>query len=270
MLLKKISLLAGLLVVLTAATAGLHWWKRSNRAGTPRSGLPSPSHELQRVVREFRRTADTLASVAGTIQIYDLEGTPVLKQTTTFRYFRRAGGYYMRLSYLQTFYDGEWVVQLDTVNRQIAVGKLAPDAAGSKDQWAAASMGTAGFMGGSLDALFSDTARFRTSGTVTAVGNRRTLRLNSELNPDIRATSLLYDTLDYRLIRAEVEWWKPTTHPDAKGDKAWLARLDYQYPPAPQMDVRKMIAGIVTMREGKATPCAAYEGYQINVNTNGQ
>ena len=267
---KKIILSVLLLSFLTAATAGYRWWKA--QAPAPERELPSAVEELKKVMQQYRRIADTSASVAATIRIYDLENKAALKETRTFRYVRCGAGYYAQLSYLQTFCDGKWIVQLDTVNRQIGVTKLARDAAGTNLSGASGTIapgGAAWIGGGSLEALFSDTARFRTTGTVTAEGDQRALHMHSDLNPEIRSVALYYDTLAYHLYRTEIEYWKPTARLDDKSDKVWLAKIEYHYPQAEKMDIRRMFTAIVTIDGRKVTVGAAYRDYQLNLNNNG-
>jgi hypothetical protein len=252
---KKIFLSALLLSALTAATAGYHWWKGRDKTSAPQRELPPAPEEFRKVMLRYQRTVHSLASVEGTIRIYDQENKSALREVKTFRFVRCGDGYYMQLSYLQTFCDGKWLVQLDTVNRQIVVEK----ARGS-----AASMDPAVSQG----ALFSDTAQFRISGLVKAEGSQRSLRLQSELNPEIRSSTLFYDSLSYQLNRAEMEWWKPGSAPDDKGEKIWLARIDYRYPPAEKMDLPAKISSIVTIVRRKVRAAAAYRDYDLNINNN--
>lgn len=251
---KPIILSILLLSMLTAATAGYRWWKERAVAPIPASMPPAVS-ELKRLMHEYRRQADSLASVSATIRIYDREKKDSLKESNTFRYIRSGEGYYMQLSYLQTWCDGRWMVQLDTVNRHITVLKAPgtiPDAMPS--------------LSGPLEVLFSDTARFHTGGEVIAEGSRRSLRLESELNPSIKSSTLHYDTLHYRLESADIEWWKPGTPADANNNKIWLVKIAYQYPPAAKMDIQKKIRSIVAIGGTQVTPAAAYHDYTLNVN----
>jgi hypothetical protein len=254
---KKIILSALLLSMLTAATAGYRWWKDREKTPALQSVLPSAPEELQKLIQRYRREADSSASVAGTIRIYDRENKDLLKESRTFRYIRCGMGYYVQLSSLQIFCDGIWLVQLDSVNRQIVVEKAPPGGPGGMMNIAAPP-----------ETFFSDTARFRISGVVMAEGDQRSLRLQSELNPEIRSSTLFYDTLSYQLSKAEIERWKPGTAPDEKGDKIWLVKIDYRYPPAEKMDLRMKIKSIVAIDGRRVTPGAAYRDYELNANNN--
>lgn len=260
MSLKKIFLSVLLLSLLTAATAGYHWWKGSDRAvispAAPRE-MPPVAEEFQKLMRSYRRAADTLASVAGTIRIYDQENNSALKETRAFRFVRCGAGYFMQLSSLQAFCDGKWLVQLDTANRQIAVSK-AP--AGGPDEMMT--------MVAPPERLFSDTARFRIRGLVEPEEGGRSLRLESELNPEIRSSTMFYDTASYQLNKAVIEWWKPGTALDDRGDKIWLVKIDYRYPPAEKIKIREKIRSIVSIDARGVTPAAAYRDYNVNANNN--
>lgn len=253
----KIILSILLLSILTAATAGYHWWKVRDKRSVAQQNLPPAPEEWGKLMRSYGHVNDSLPSMAGTIHIYDEENKGRLKETNSFRFLRIGAGYYMQLSYLQTFSDGKWVLQLDTVHRQIIIGKAGGQVAGIMMN---AALGQ--------ENLFSDTARFRTTGIVKTEGTMRSLRIQSELTPEIRSSTLFYDTLNYRLSKAEIERWKPGTAPDEKGDKIWLVKIDYQYPPVEKMDLRRRIRSMVSVDDRKPALAAAYRDYELNVHNN--
>jgi len=242
-----------LLSALTAATAGLGIWKEQRRNIEGHSSTPSATSEYQRLLQRYRLTIDSLGSVAGTIRIYDKERGNAIKETRSFRYIRSGKGYYMQLSYMQTFCDGEWVVQLDTVNRQISVGKASPDAVSPMLP---------------AEAIFTDTAHFRTTGEVSEDVGGRQLRVVSDIDPAIRSSTLFYDTVGYQLRRADIEWWKSGVIPDGKSDKIWLMKIEYSYPQNKNMAVHERIKNIVAIRDGQITAAPAYRDYSLNVNNN--
>jgi hypothetical protein len=254
---KKILLSLLLLSTLTAATAGYRWWRDHDKKSAAPLILPSAREELQKLARWYRQPADSPVCVTGTIRIYDRENRDSLKETRTFRYVRSGKGYYMQLSYLQTFCDGAWLVQLDTVNHQLVVEKAPAGDAATVMNFVTPP-----------EKLFSDTAQFRTTGTVMEEGKERSLRMTSELNPEIRSATLYYDTLTYRIGRAGIEWWKPGTAADEKGEKVWLAKIDYQYPPVQKMDLRLKIRSIVDIDGRQVTAVGVYRDYDLHINNN--
>ena len=250
---KKIILSVVFVLALSGAMAGYHWWKISGDQPAPEKTMPSAAEEFGKVMLAYGR-ADSLSGVSGTIRIYDNEDKGALKETKTFYFVRSGAGYYVQLSYLQTWCDGVWMVQLDTVHHRVQVSK--------------AQAGAGAGLPGPLATLFSDTARFRISGTVTDEGNERELHLQNELRPEIRSTTLFYDTLSYRLNRAEMEWWKPSALPDEKGDKVWLTKIDYRYSPAPRLDLSEKIRSILTVTGDVAKLTETYRDYESNLGNN--
>ncbi len=253
---RKTILSVLLLSILTAATAGYRWWKvRDNRPVAQQETTSAPE-ELKKLMKRYGQANDSLVSVTGTIRIYDEENKGKLKETSSFRYLRSGAGYYMQLSYLQTFCDGRWVVALDTVHQQIVVAKAngqLPDGMINPAM---------------IQESFSDTARFRITGVIKTEGGQRSLRLKSELNPEIRYSTLFYDTLSYRLSRAEIERWKPGATADEKDNKRWLVKIDYQYPTAETMNLHRRIRSMVSVDGKKPALAADYRDYQLNVNNN--
>jgi hypothetical protein len=115
--------------------------------------------------------------------------------------------------------------------------------------------------------LFSDSANFRLTGTVAPAGEMRQLILHSPIRPDIKEYRLFYDTIGYRLQRAEIEWWKGGRSPQEPGaGKIWLAKMEYDLSSRARPDIRKEIATIVLFRNGEAVPTERYHDYKINSN----
>lgn len=217
--------------------------------------LPVAAVEYRRIMERFAG-ADSNIDLSGTIRIYDSENKYALKEERTFRYTRYGAQFYAQLSRLQTFCDGNLVLQLDTLNRTITLSKAPTGQKASSDP------GMQPF-----DRLFSDTATFRISGTVSEFASERILKMQSDFNPEIRSCSLVYDTLSYRLHRAEVEWWKqiPTGDKNTTG-KIWLAKLDYHYQLPVLLDIHKRIDSIIIIRDGRVCGQPAYKDYQLNTS----
>ncbi|HEY6902141.1 MAG TPA: hypothetical protein VI233_15905 [Puia sp.] len=254
---KKILLsLVFVLALSAAAMAGYRWWGHMAVSPVPENPLPPAAEELARVMRAYRE-ADSSSAISGIIRIYDREDKDALKETRPFRFGRSGKGFYAQLSYLQTFCDGDLLLQLDTLHRRIFLSK-AP----------AAGMGEASFSNTPIETLFSDTASFKTTGVVSAEGKERGLHLQSEAAPGLRSSTLHYDTLTYRLNRAEIEWWKPSARQDEMGNKIWLAKISYQYAPAGRVDIREKIRSIVTITGRQVNLKDAYHDYELNLDNN--
>ena len=248
------------LVGFLTATAGRHWWKSQAQAPAPapEAALPGAATEYGKIMERYHGK-DSSMRLSGTIRIYDEENDNALKETKTFRYIRSATQYYMQLSYLQTFSNGTIQLQLDTVHKRILVTK-------------AADAGTSGDNAGKtpIDILFSDTSRFKLSGTVSSgQGTERALHLQSDFSPQIRACHLFYDTVTYTLHRAEIEWWKNGPDPDGfSSNKIWLVKMEYQYHPAQPWNADDKIRQIISIVNGQIRPTDAYREYQVNANFN--
>jgi len=256
MMAKKIFLvfvLATLIVLLFAAVGQKVGLKHI--APTNEKELPAAAGEYRRIMERFSG-ADSNIDLSGTIRIYDSENKYALKEQRGFRYTRYGSQFYTRLSCLQTFCDGSLMLQLDTLNRTITVSKAT---VGQK--------GSANPVIQSFDRLFSDTATFRISGKVSELASERILKMQSDFNPEIRSCSLIYDTLSYRLHRAEVEWWKqiPTGDKNSTG-KIWLAKLDYHYQSPVPFDMHKRIDSIILIKDGHVYNRPAYKDYQVNTS----
>jgi len=252
---KKIIFSCVLLLILAglfAAGSNKGWWKAAS-AG-PDGSLPEARQEYLRVLQQYK-DRDTSIDLAGTIHIYDGEQNNVMKEQSGFRMIRQGRQYYMQLSYLQTFCDGIVTVQLDTVGRTITFSNPVGDTAKEK---------------GIFDLIFTDTAGFTISGSVSPQGADRTLHLKSDFNPGIQSFSLTYDTASYRLSKAEIVWWKNSSPQEEEdgSDKVWLTKIDYHYQPFHGLDLAEMVRKIVNVKDGHVVPTEHYKDYQLKISSN--
>jgi hypothetical protein len=241
-------LLAGLLTA-----AGNRWWVRKDFGAN--KVLPPASEEYQRIISR-NKGADSALEIVGTIRVYDMEDKGSLKETSTFRCVRSGKQFYTQLSYVQTFCNGTIVLQLDTVNKRIMLSAADPHATPEN------------FMpAGQIGLLFSDTAQFRISGAVTENGSERSLTLKSDFNPGVRSSTLIYDTLTYRVRQARIEWWKSLPGVEEPSNaKMWRTTIDFQYHPAQHLDMDKKIGAVMVVVNGNVNLREQYRDYQVNTS----
>jgi hypothetical protein len=254
----SLAFLFSFLVIAGAIAAGVshRWWHSSSQPAAPagKKVLPSAASEYARLLDRFQ-VADSAADVSGTIRIYDGERGGVAKETSPFRSFRQGKGYFSQLSYLRTYFDGEMVLIVDTVHRWLEVSRpIAQSGQGS----AMAGLPT--------DVLFSDTARFRLSGTVDEEHAERVLTLRSDFNPEIKLCRLYYDTVSYRLQRSEIEWWKDRVGRDTSAANIWLAKVEYNYRPRGEGDIASEMRSYIVREAGKIRAAVRYADYQVKVD----
>lgn len=230
-----------------------HWWRTKQSAGDGLPQLPAAKDEFARILKKYAGT-DSVTDLSGIIHLYDGE-TSMLKETNSFRCYRSGGKYFWQLSYLQTFCDGKILLQLDTLHKEITVSKNIPAGNG------------VGFPGQMPAALFNDSAVVHLTGTVEPMGGQRELVLHSDFQPAIRECRLFYDTLDYRIKKEEIEYWKGvvTSGSDAN-QKIWLAKVDFDYKPGLDPGISQSIASMIRIDNGQVKGIGRYQDYQVNVN----
>ncbi len=252
----SLSTLIGLVAV--AGRYGSRRHKPGAGDAAPLSGATPPFAEEYRRIMERYNNVDSFLDLSGIIRIYDGGNKFSLQEQRTFRYTRSGRQFYARLSRLQTFCDGNLILQLDTLTRSIVLS-AAPEILAKN-----ANPGATPF-----EAMFADTARFRISGTVAAHQGGRTLRVESEYNPGMRSFSIDYDTATYRLQRAEGDWWKRAPlDGNNTDDNIWRARIEYSYGKPVAIDMRAKINAIVSVSGGKVTVNPLYKDYQLNTRLN--
>ena len=101
---------------------------------------------------------------------------------------------------------------------------------------------------------------------VTQEGAGRILALQSAAHPEIRNCRIYYDTLSYRLHRAEIEWWKDLNGQNVKTDRIWLAKVNYTYRSRGNVDIGQEMRRYIVGDPGGLKATEAYAGYTVHKN----
>jgi hypothetical protein len=246
---KKIIALVGLLIIGSLAIAGNYsgWFNGSDND----NNQPDAKEEYRRLYERYTRT-DSIMNLRGVITLYDGENPTTVKEQSNFEYAKQGKQFYSQLSSLQTFCDGKLVLQLDTVNKIIALSPM-----NSEDIPADQSQS-------SLNMFFSDTAAFRFSGGVSGNNQERTLTCRHELIPDIRLFRLIYDPVSYQLRKAEIEWWKnPLITDTTRKDEVWITKISYQNATPAPWKADELMNKIIRVTEKGIEPMTRYKDYTI-------
>ena len=250
---RKVFIPIAMLLVLS----GLFAIANNNKWLTPgnaKDELPDAKEELRKLYTIYSKQ-DTSFNINGMIRLYDKENKDVLKEQTTFSYSKKGKDVFNQIGYLQTFFDNSLVVQLDTVNKSIAVSKIEEGVQIPVQS------------GLPFEKLMDDTSTFKISATVSEKNKERALTVISELNPEIKSSVIYYDPGTYKIKKVEIEWWKEAMINDQEeaNKKIWLTIMEYTYPVSLGTSGPKSINEIIVWKDGKANPTKAYEGYQVHV-----
>jgi hypothetical protein len=250
---RKIFIPIALLLVLS----GLFAIANSNKWLTPdnaKNELPDAKEELQKLYTIYNKQ-DTSFNINGMIRLYDKENKDVLKEQTSFSYSKKGKNVFNQIGYLRTFFDDSLVVQLDTVNKYIAVSKIVEGRRVPVQS------------GLPFEKFMEDTSTFKISATVSEKNKERALTIISELNPEIKSSVIYYDPVTYKIKKAEIEWWKEAMINDQEeaNKKIWLTIMEYTYPVSSGTSGPKSIKEIIVWEDGKPKPTKAYEDYQVHV-----
>lgn len=253
---KKIVLsLLSLLILTGILAAAVHYHHLHKPASnTPAGPLPSGSVEFRKILQRLNGP-DSAVEVYGSIRIYDGEDSSRLKETSTFCMLRSGRKYYYQLSCLQTICNGSILLQIDTMNKTLAVKRVTDTIEKMR-----------GLMSNMLP---GDTLAAGISAVVSREHGQRVLRLRNEMQPEVRTFSLVYDTVDYRMRRAEVEWWKPGTGmPDSLSQRVWITKIDYHYRQSRPEVIDDKLRKVVAVKDNKIKLMPLYEGYRLSGELN--
>ncbi|OQP63236.1 hypothetical protein A3860_25440 [Niastella vici] len=245
-------------IILAVAVSGLSvagsltgWFNKAEVVNE----LPGAKEEYQRIYDRIKN--DTSLNLEAAINLYDGEAPSAIMETTTCRYIKRQNKYYSQFSYLQTFCNGNLMVQLDTVNKVVVVSPVKGEKKRNKR-----------FMEPTIDMLFNEQADFRITGKVTQKNdNEREISCQSDFNPEIRSFDITYDPVTYQVKRATIQWWKEgsmTEQPAA--NKVWISHIDYRQMPPATINIDEEISKIITIKKDQIEPAVGYQDYQLHVS----
>lgn len=233
------------------AMAGNYHWFGFN-AGSP-ADLPAAKDELRKLYAKYSDPAASF-TINGTIRLFDKENDNALKEQMPFGYSKQGTQFYMQMGGQQTFFTENMLLQLDTANKYIIVSPV------NKDAMPAAESGILPF-----EKFMHDTSTFKIEASVSEKNKERALSIKSELNPEVRVSTIYYDPTTYTIKRAEIEWWKEAMvlNTDEDKKKIWVTVLEYNYPAQAVMPVQERIKKIIVQKNGQVEPTPAYSDYQV-------
>ena len=248
-------LLAGTVSMLAVA-AKLIADKKATSTTMMTRDLPGVKDEYARLMRKFLQQ-DSAIHLSGAVSIYDGEEPTIAKEKSTFISLRSGHSFYSSLSFQQTFSNGRFLVQLDSLHRILFVSSTSDS---SKNPSAAPDPA------GMIDKLFSDTASFKISGTVSGDDKDRSIMIKSDFNPEIQSFTIRYSPIDYSLKSAEIRFWKNGQYSGdstTNHDKVWISKIDYREYPAKELNIDSMINKVLVIRGNSIEPTSAYKDYRV-------
>lgn len=249
-LLLGLLLMIGLLTAIAGSRAG--WFKDA-----PVVEQPEARDEYHQLCARYLQQ-DSLLNITGTILLYDGENTRQVKEQNSFHLAKHGRNVYNRLGHLQTFSNGAWTVQLDTLNRVMIVADGRHNAGTGQVN-----------LHQSIDGLFSDTAAFRINGQVSGDDVVRTLSFRSDFNPEIREYRVTYDAKTYQLKKAVIEWWKDAVVLDTTAiNRVWITQIDYRYNTPLDLAMDSRMQELITVKGKEVMPGSRYKDYQVHIAYN--
>ncbi len=246
-------------IILAVAISGLSvagglsgWFTNVN----VKNELPTAKEEYQRIYDRIKN--DSSMNLEATVTLYDGEVPAEIKEQTICRFIKKWDKYYSQFSYLQTYCNENWIVQLDTVNQVIIVSPVAPNRKKVKGP----------LMQPSFDVLFNEQADFRITGNVTQKNDKeRELSCQSDFNPEVRSFDITYDPATYLVNRATIQWWKEGVMPEtATASQVWISHIEYRQMPGVNIDIDEEISKIITIQKDKIEPTLKFQDYQLHIS----
>ncbi|MFT3827199.1 MAG: hypothetical protein QM731_24950 [Chitinophagaceae bacterium] len=251
-LFTAVLLVAATGVSLAIAGNRLHWFNGTTPvAGPDKEVAEDGREEYKKLYTRYTTDKDSLA-MEGIITLYDGEDAKAAREEQPFRFCRKDGKMYTQLGYVHTFYNGELLVQLDTVSRRIIISKTDKKTVKKATQQQ------------SLDFMFADTSNFKLSSLVSGNGVERTLTFTSDFNPEVKECRITYTPGTYTMKKADIQWWKEGAIRDTSAvTSVWITHIEYKSWLVRNIDIDAMIAAIVSVKKKEVVLQPAYSDYQL-------
>jgi len=217
--------------------------------------LPSAKEEYARLIRKFI-SPDSTVQMTGNVTVLDGAQPNVEKERSSFQYVRKGRNFYSSLSFMQTFFNGKFMVQLDSLHKVIFISQV-NDSTQTQPGLDPVLLS---------NKLFSDTASFKVSGTVSGDDKLRILTIASDFNPEIQNFTISYSPADYSMKSAEVRFYKNGRRVEGNADdgsNVWISKVDYKESQMKDLDMDGMISKIFVIRQGQIVPTASYINYRV-------
>lgn len=213
--------------------------------------LPEAKEEYKKLVDHYFNK-DSIISLSGYIHLFDAAAPGIEKEKAGFSFYKKGLKFYSQLSYQKTWCDGSLIVLLDSFNRKLIVSKVT-DTNLLKQAVLP------------FDKLFSDTAAFQITATVSEKNNLRQLQIKSDLNPQVNSYSIVYDPTTYDIKYSEITWWKSGTQLDSINNKnLWITRIDYQIGNR-DIDINNAIKKLIVIKKDSIYPSADFKDYDFKI-----
>lgn len=257
MTLKRIIVITGLIltgVALSAIAARRHWFGLGNN--NKAQVLPAARDEYNKLSAAFA-TMDSSLHLEGVIELYDTQNPGEIRETLPFSYLKNGNALMAMLGGIQTISNGNLVLQLDTINKYIALGQLTD----STQHALQASLLP-------FDQLFGDTSVFKVRATVANAGQQRILSIQNERIPEIKEFRVIYDTTTYQVQSCEIEWWKKNAVQAGEKEmqKTWVTKTHYRYLAATVFQPEEEMKKVIMLKENVLQPTEAYKNYEIHAS----
>lgn len=235
---------------LFAVARNYHWFGINERGI---ADLPGAKDELRKLYSRYGNPAATF-TIAGTMRLFDKEDDNKLKEQMSFGYSKQGLQCYMWMGSQQTYMTDKLVLQLDTVHKYIVISPISTDAT---------PLSASGVL--PFEKYMEDTSAFKIKAVVSEKNKERSIEIISELDPEVKLSTIYYDPGTYAIRRAEIEWWKEPMIEDSKEGrkKVWLTTIEYNYPASAQVPVAERVKNIVVEKNGKYEPVPRFSDYQV-------
>lgn len=218
--------------------------------------LPNACEEYQRLVTNLMTQDDGLF-VQGNINLYDAGQTGEQpEEIVPFSYMRQGKMLSATLGPLTTLSNGSIVLQIDTVNKYIALA----EAQNGLEQFVTNSMMP-------IDKLLRDTSAFKFQLELSGLGANRMLSVRDEAMPEIKEWRIIYDTASYIIQKSEIDWRKGAAITGGKSDdKLWTTAISYHFLKPRRFNPEEEMKKIIMVKDNIVQPAESYSNYQLHTS----
>jgi hypothetical protein len=218
--------------------------------------LPDANTEWQKLVQHYQQLQQTTGlNLQGTIKLYEGKSPDLVKEQSNTIIRNKGNQFFYSVSDVRYYCDGTMLLQVDHINKMAVLSKAVQGNYGPQ-------------VFPHIDpSLSPDQKKFGIAGQVEGDDSERRLTMQSELNPEIKKYTIVYDPANYNMKSVEIEWWKSHLN-DNKSDNFWITKIQYTHLPAVELDMEEQIRKIISVEKGQITLIGAEKDYSLEVINN--
>lgn len=250
---KVMMLVLAVLIVSTGTVALAKGWFNKPNVVTEQFDAAVEWQKLMNRYSQLQQAGGL--NMEGNIILFDGKEPGKIKEQNTTLLQCQGKQYYYTMAGVKYLCDGEILLQVDPINQFVILSKV-PEMPKLNQQ----------ILPQINQQPDQNQEGFRITGTVEGDDKKRKISIKTEMNPDVKNYSVVYDPSTYNITDVEIEWWKNNLS-ESKADEAntWITKIKYQHHPSVTLNMEEEMKKVIAVIDGKITLIGDAKDYKLEV-----